>query len=73
MHRIDTGERASRKQGEGYNLDVWYLDVLRKYKDKLLCMTFNVLADVWFSKAKFVNEVCPVGIPRHHLRDDAVL
>ena len=38
------------KQGEDYNLVDWYLDVLRKYKDKLLGITRYVVADAWFSK-----------------------
>ena len=42
------------KQGEEYNLVDWYLDVLRKYKDKLLDITRYVVADAWFSKVKFV-------------------
>ena len=46
------------KQGEDYNLVDWYLDVLRKYKDKLLRITRYVVANAWFSKAKFVGEAC---------------
>ena len=46
------------KQGEDYNLVDRYLDVLRKYKDKLLGITRYVVADAWFSKAKFVNDAC---------------
>ena len=49
------------KQGEDYNLVDWYLDVLRKYKDKLLRITRYVVADAWFSKAKFVGEACLLG------------
>ena len=62
------------KQGEEYNQVDWYLDVLRKYKDKLLDITRYVVADAWFSKAKFVGEAC---LPGFHvisrLRDDAAL
>ena len=62
------------KQGEDYNLVDWYLDVLRKYKDKLLGITRYVVADAWFSKAKFVNEVCQLGFHViSRLRDDAAL
>ncbi len=62
------------KQGEEYNLVDWYLDVLRKYKDKLLDITRYVVADAWFSKAKFVNEACLLGIHViSRLRDDAAL
>ena len=49
------------KQGEEYNLVDWYLDVLRKYKDKLLDITRYIVADAWFSKAKSVNEACLLG------------
>ena len=43
-------------------------------KDKLFGITRHVVADAWFSKAKFVNEAC---LPGFHvisrLRDDAAL
>ena len=59
------------KQGEEYNLVDWYLDVLRKYRDKLLDITRYIVADAWFSKAKFVGKAC---LPGFHvisrLRDD---
>ncbi|WP_257932632.1 transposase [Bacteroides muris (ex Fokt et al. 2023)] len=62
------------KQGENYNLVDWYLDVLRKYKDKLLGITRYVVADAWFSKAKFVNDTCLMGFHViSRLRDDAAL
>ena len=65
---------ASEKQGEDYNLVDWYLDVLRKYKDKLLRITRYVVADAWFSKAKFVGEACLLGFHViSRLRDDAAL
>lgn len=52
----------------------WYLDVLRKYKDTLLGITRYVVADAWFSKAKFVGEACLVGFHViSRLRDDAAL
>lgn len=70
-----TPDRAYlEKQGEDYNLVDWYLDVLRKYKGKLLGITRYVVADAWFSKAKFVNDAC---LMRFHvisrLHDDAAL
>ena len=55
------------KLGEDYNLVDWYLDVLRKRKDKLLRITRYVVADAWFSKAKFVDEACLLGIPKAKL------
>ncbi len=62
------------KQGEDYSLVDWYLDVLRKYKDKLLGITRYVVADAWFSKAKFVGEACLMGFHViSRLRDDAAL
>ena len=62
------------KQGEDYNLVDWYLDVLRKYRDKLLGITRYIVADAWFSKAKFVGEACLLGFHViSRLRDDAAL
>lgn len=62
------------KQGEDYNLVDWYLDVLNKHKEKLLEITRYVVADAWFSKAKFVNEACLLGFHIiSRLRDDAAL
>ncbi len=55
-----------KKQGEDYNLVDWYLEVLRKYKNKLLGITRYVVADAWFSKAKFVNEACLLGFQAVH-------
>ena len=50
------------------------LDVFRKYKDKLLDITRYIVADAWFSKAKFVNEACLLGFHViSRLRDDAAL
>lgn len=48
--------------------------MLRKYKDKLLGITRYVVADAWFSKAKFVNDARLMGFHViSRLCDDAVL
>ena len=45
-----------------------------KYKDSLLGITRYVVADAWFSKAKFVGEACLLGFHViSRLRDDAAL
>ena len=63
-----------KNKGEDYNLVDWYLDVLRKHKDRLLAITPYVVADAWFSKATFVNELCAMGFHLiSRLRDDASL
>lgn len=65
---------AMLEKGDGYNLVDWYLDVLRKYKDKLLEITKVVVADAWFSKATFVNPLVEMGFHLvSRLRDDAAL
>lgn len=62
------------KQREGYNLVDWYLDVLRRHRDRLLAISRYVVADAWFSKASFVNEACRMGFEViSRLRDDAAL
>lgn len=70
-----TPNRAElEKRGEDYNLVDWYLDVLRRHRENLLTITRYVVADAWFSKANFVNEL--VGMGFHlicRLRDDAAL
>ena len=62
------------KQGEDYNLVDWYLDFLRFFWVLLLGIIRYIVADAWFSKAKFVGEAC---LPGFHvisrLRDDAAL
>ena len=46
----------------------------RKHKDRLLAITPYVVADAWFSKATFVNELCAMGFHLiSRLRDDASL
>lgn len=62
------------ESGEDYNLVDWYLDVLRKYRDKLMSITRVVVADAWFSKATFVNPLVQMGFHLvSRLRDDAAL
>ena len=61
-------------KGEDYSLANWYLDVLRKHRDKLLAVTEVVVADAWFSKATFVNPLAEMGFHIvSRLRDDAAL
>ena len=61
-------------KADGYNLVDWYLDVLRKHRERLLAITPYVVADAWFSKANFVNELCAMGFHLiSRLRDDASL
>lgn len=61
-------------KGEDYNLVDWYLDVLRKHRKRLQEITRYVVADAWFSKARFVNELCAMGFHLVcRLRDDAAL
>lgn len=63
-----------QEKGEDYNLVDWYLDVLRRYRERLLGITRYVVADAWFSKARFVNELCAMGFHLvSRLRDDAAL
>ena len=63
-----------RNKADGYNLVDWYLDVLRKHRERLLAITPYVVADAWFSKANFVNELCAMGFHLiSRLRDDASL
>ena len=60
--------------GEGYNLVDWYLDVLKKHCDALLSITKYVVADAWFSKARFVDGLLSIGFHLVcRLRDDAAL
>ena len=63
-----------KNKGDDYSLADWYLDVLRKYLDRLLAITPYVVADAWFSKATFVNELCAMGFHLiSRLRGDASL
>ena len=62
------------KHGEDYNLVDWYLDTLKKYKENLLAITKYVVADAWFSKARFVDGLLEMGFHLvSRLRDDAAL
>lgn len=66
-------ERMAELGGD-YNLVDWYLDVLKKYRDPLLSITKYVVADAWFSKARFVDGLLPIGFHIiSRLRDDAAL
>lgn len=63
-----------KNKANGYNLVDWYLDVLRKHRERLLAITPYVVADAWFSKANFVNELYAMGFHLiSRLRDDASL
>lgn len=63
-----------KNKADGYNLVDWYLDVLRKHRERLLAITPYVVADAWFSKANFVNQLCAMGFHLiSRLRDDASL
>lgn len=62
------------KRGEDYNLVDWYLDVLKTHQKTLIEITSYVVADAWFSKARFVNELAGMGFHLiSRLRDDAAL
>lgn len=63
-----------KNKADGYNLVDWYLDVQRKHRERLFAITPYVVADAWFSKANFVNELCAMGFHLiSRLRDDASL
>lgn len=63
-----------QNKGDDYNLVDWYPDVLRKHRERLLGITQYVVADAWFSKARFVNELCDIGLHLvSRLHDDAAL
>ena len=63
-----------KSKGDGYNLADWYLDVLNKFKDKLLAITCYVVADAWFSKSTFINKLLAMGFHLISLlRDDSAL
>ena len=63
-----------KSKGDGYNLADWYLDVLNKFKDKLLAITCYVVADAWFSKSTFINKLLAMGFHLiSRLRDDSAL
>ena len=63
-----------KNKGDEYYLVDWYLDVLRKHRDRLIAITPYVVADAWFSKANFVNELCKMNFHLiSRLRDDASL
>ena len=65
---------ALKSKGDDYNLVDRYLDVLRKHKDRLLAITPHVVADAWFSKSNFMDELCAMGFHLiSRLRNDAAL
>lgn len=60
--------------GGGYNLVDWYLDALKKHRDALLAITKYIVADAWFSKARFVYGLLANGFHIiSRLRDYAAL
>lgn len=60
--------------GEDYNLVDWYLDAIKKHRDALLAITKYIVADAWFSKARFVDGLLSIGFHLiSRLRDDAAL
>lgn len=75
LRAVQTPDKtALQDKGEDYNLADWYLDVLREHRERLLAITRYVVADAWFSKARFVNELCDMGFHLiSRLRDDAAL
>lgn len=76
MLRAEQTPNKERMQelGEDYNLVDWYLDAVRKHCEKLLSITKYVVADAWFSKARFVDGLLSEGFHLiSRLRDDAAL
>ena len=68
------GKERMAELGEEYGLTEWYLDVMRRLRERLLKITPYIVADAWFSKATFVNEACAMGFHViSRLRDDAAL
>lgn len=66
-------ERMAELGGD-YNLVDWYLDVLKKYRELLRSITKYVIADAWFSKARFVDGLLLMGFHLiSRMRDDAAL
>lgn len=59
--------------GEDYNLVDWYLYAVNKHRDELLTITKYVVADAWFSKARFVDGLFSGRHLISRLRDDAAL
>lgn len=67
-------KKRMEELGEDYNLVDWYLDAVKKHRDALRAITKYVVADAWFSKARFVDGLIANGFHLiSRLRDDAAL
>ena len=65
---------ALQSKSKNYNLMDWYVDVLSQHRERLLEITRYVVADAWFSKAWFINELLAMDFHLvSRLRDDAAL
>lgn len=70
----ELSKEAGKKGGKEYNLVDWYLYALDKHAGRLLKITTYIVADAWFSKARFVDGVAAKGFHLvSRLRDDAAL
>jgi hypothetical protein len=59
---------------EGYTLTEWYLHILAKNQERYLKLSKYVVADAWFSKSNFVNELTKLKFHLiSRLRDDSAL
>ncbi|WP_298073137.1 transposase [uncultured Bacteroides sp.] len=74
MFKAEQTPNAENLQGKNYTLTDWYLHVFKGRKDRPLAISKYVVADAYFAKATFVQEIAEL---RFHLvsrlRDDANL